>query len=116
QQIVITDPRGEARTSALPAGRYEHPRLSPDGKLLALEVNSGAATDIHIFDLVSGTLARLTTDGAFNVFPEWTPDGKRVVFSSQREGRPTLWWQLADHSGPAERLAKVDNAAVTEGV
>ena len=116
QQVVLADPHGEARTLALPAGRYDHPRLSPDGKRLALEVNTGAATDIHIFDLVSGTLARLTTDGAFNVNAEWTPDGKRVLFSSQREGRPTLWWQPADHSGPAERLAKFDNAAVTEGV
>jgi Tol biopolymer transport system component len=83
---------------------------------LALEVSAGAATDIHIFDLASGTLARLTTDGAFNVNAEWTPDGKRVLFSSQRDGRPTLWWQPADHSGPAERLSKWESAAVTEGV
>jgi serine/threonine-protein kinase len=116
QQVVLADAHGEARTLAIPAGRYDHPRLSPDGKQLALEVNTGETTDIHIFDLVSRTLARLTTDGAFNVNAEWTPDGKRVIFSSQREGRPTLWWQLADHSGPAERLAKLDNAAVAEGV
>ena len=116
QQVVLADPHGEARTLTRQAGRYDHPRLSPDGKRLALEVNTGAATDIYIFDLASGTLARLTTDGAFNQSPEWTPDGKRVLFSSQREGRPALWWQPADHSGRAELLYRSDSVGVYEGV
>ena len=116
QQVVLTDSRGDERTLIAQAGRYDHPRFSPDEKRLALEVNTGAATDIHIFDLASGTLARLTTDGALNKNPEWTPDGKRVVFSSRREGRPSLWWQLADHSGPAETLSRSDSADVLQGV
>ena len=116
-QVVLADASGDIRTLTTQAGRYAHPRLSPDGKHLALEVNTGGtATDIHVFDLASGTLARLTTDGAANQNPEWTPGGKRVVFSSLREGRPTLWWQLADHSGPAQLLYKSDSAAVLEGV
>ena len=116
QQVVLADSSGLTRTLISQAGRYAHPRLSPDGTRLAINVITGGATDIHIFDLASGTLARLTTDGASNLFPEWTPDGKRVLFSSQRDGRATLWWQPADHSGPAERLYKSDSAEVLEGV
>ena len=36
-------------------GHYLHPRLSPDGKQLALEVGTGGATEIYIFDIASGT-------------------------------------------------------------
>ena len=117
KQVMLADSRGEARPLIAQAGLYDHPRLSPDGTRLALEVSTGGASDIYIFDLASGTLARLTTDGAFNVHPEWTPDGKRVLFSSRRLGLSTLLWQPADHSGPAERLyTGSDSLEVTEGV
>src|SRR5207248_1834439 len=37
--------------------------------------------------------------------PEWSPDGKRVLYRSDRTGRAgTLWWQPWDGSGPAELL------------
>src|SRR5262249_32637623 len=39
-----------------------------------------------------------------NQAPRWTPDGRRIVFSSNREGGTKLFWQPADGSGPAERL------------
>ena len=34
----------------------------------------------------------------------WTPDGRRLVFYSQRGREPGLFWQLADGTGTAERL------------
>jgi hypothetical protein len=53
---------------------------------------------------------RLTFDPLFDRFPLWSPDVRRVAFSSQRDGiRGNLFWQTADGTGQAERLAKSAN-------
>ena len=42
--------------------------------------------DIWIWDLGGETLSRLTFDAGVDVFGVWTPDGQKVIFSSDREG------------------------------
>jgi Tol biopolymer transport system component len=84
-------------------GSYSTPRFSPDGRRVAISVSSSNATDIWIYDIGRNTFTRLTTEGA-NVRPEWTPDGKNVVFISERGGKARVWQQPADGSGPAEML------------
>ncbi len=83
-----------------PAGNYSNPRLSPDGRHVALD--SGG--QIWIYDIARDTLTRLTFTGGLNIFPTWTPDGKRIAFSSNRQGALNLYWQRADGSGGLERL------------
>jgi Tol biopolymer transport system component len=51
---------------------------------------------------------RKLTFGGGNRFPLWSRDGKFIVFGSDREGDPALFWQRADGNGAAERLAKPD--------
>ncbi len=58
-------------------------------------------------------MRRLTFQGA-NDKPTWTPDGKRIVFSSDREGDIGLFWQRADGSGSAERLARAEVGATLQ--
>ena len=54
---------------------------------------------IWLHDLSRDTLTRFTFEGTVNQNPEWTPDGKRIAFRSNREGPQDLFWQLADGSG-----------------
>ncbi len=82
---------------------YANPRFSPDGKRVAINVANARSSDIWIYDIPRNTFTQLTTEGA-NVRPEWTPDGKRVVFRSERSGKVTISWRLADASQPAEVL------------
>jgi serine/threonine-protein kinase len=50
-------------------------------------------------------LSVLNRDPAQDMSPVWTPDGKRVVWTSTRGGgNPNLYWQAADGSGAVERL------------
>ena len=93
---------------------YNHPRLSPDGRRLAVEVASSGSNEIWIADLADGTLERLTREG-FNDRPEWTPDGSRVLYSSSRSRANSLWWQPVDGSGPAELVYQGPDA-IREGV
>ena len=99
-QIVTVDERGAATPLIVEKAPYAHPRFSPDGRRLAADVVSGAGNDIWTYDVASGTPTRLTTAGD-NDRPEWTPDGKRVVFLSSRLAADySVWWQPADGSAP----------------
>jgi serine/threonine-protein kinase len=82
---------------------YANPRFSPDGRRVAITMTSAQASDIYIYDTDRNTFTRLTTEGA-NARPEWTPDGKRIVFRSERAGKVGIWWQPIDGTGPAELL------------
>ena len=82
---------------------YANPRFSPDGKRVAISVANARSSDIWIYDIPRNTFTQLTTEGA-NVRPEWTPDGKRVLFRSERSGKVTISWRVADASQPAEVL------------
>ncbi len=64
--------------------------------------------DIWIWDFVRKTSTRLTLDKTREFEPIWTPDGKRIVYSSgPATGDCGLYWKAADGRGEVERLASV---------
>jgi serine/threonine-protein kinase len=113
-RLVLVDERGRERPLLDSVRAYLHPRFSPDGKRLAVEVQSGTGNEIWIANLAAGTFERLTR-GGFNDRPEWTPDGSRVLYSSNRAAANPLWLQPADGSGPGELVYQGPDA-IREGV
>ena len=85
---------------------FVSPQLSPDGRRLAV-VTYGMNTSVWVYDLGRGTLSLLAS-GFDNHVPMWTPDSRRVMFWSTRDGLGNMYWQPADGSGPAERLIESD--------
>ena len=86
-----------------PPRAYDHPRVSPDGTRVAVDIADGDNTDVWIWDLARETLTQLTFDEGVDDVPLWTPDSARVVFRSSREGGG-LFWKAADGTGQVERL------------
>ena len=82
--------------------------MSPDGSRLAVVTNDPKGDYISIYDLAGGTAMRRLTFGGNNRFPIWSRDSQRVTFQSDRDGDQAIFWQLADGTGPAERLTKPD--------
>ena len=116
-QAVVVDLHGAARPLAIPPGRLNNPRYAPDGRRIAADLASGGRRDVWIYDVASGAAHRVTAEGTTNDRPEWTADGTRVLFRSDRAGRnTTLWWQPADGSGAAQELLAVPGKDVWEGV
>ena len=110
-EVVMVDDRGTSTPLVGEPGRYAHPRLSPDGKRLAIDITTGFTADVWTYDVASGTPTRLTTSDN-NDRPEWTPDGSRLLYLSTRGGLDySVWWQAADGSSPAEELFRGPNAA-----
>jgi Tol biopolymer transport system component len=102
RRLVWVDRQGRFEPLAAPPRNYLPPRISPDGRQLAVTIAEDS-TDVWVYDMIRHTLTRLTFEGINNL-PLWTPDGKRVTFSSTRAGSTNLFWKPADGSGAAERL------------
>ena len=114
--LTLFDRNGALKPLLAEPRSYSQPRYSPDGRFVAVSVSGTATSDIHIYDVVAGTLTRLTTEGEVNDRPEWTPDGKRVLFRSERDDDQSLLWQPADFTGAAEPLLRLEHRNLWEGV
>ena len=101
--LTWVDRDGSEERISAPLRVYEHPRVSPDGTRIAVEITDGDARDIWIWDLAREAFLQLTFDEGVDDFPLWTEDGTRVVFGSSRDGGG-LFWKAADGSGQVERL------------
>ena len=79
------------------------PALSGDGKLLAYSLQKDGEQDLYIKQVAGGQPIRLTFDGAGNTSPDFSPDGTRIVFRSERDGGGV--YQIAAFGGEARLLA-----------
>lgn len=101
--LVWVDRTGREEPIQVEPRSYTYARLSPDNTQVALDSRDGQR-DIWILHLLRRTLTRLTTGPEFDRVPIWSRDGKRIAFSSDRDGRSAIFWQNADASGQAQRL------------
>ena len=76
--------------------------VSPDGKTLAFDLLG----DLYTLPLAGGTATRITSGLAFDAQPRFSPDGKKVLFVSDRSGGENLW---------TLDLASGDTAQITKG-
>ena len=77
--------------SARPGEDTFHADWSPDGKWIACGVMQGGNYDIWIEPAAGGERIRLTADPAWDRVPRWSPDGRKLLFASNRNGAWNLW-------------------------
>jgi eukaryotic-like serine/threonine-protein kinase len=103
RSLVWVDRRGVEQPIAAPTRTYAVPRVSPDGTRAALALTD-QEQDIWILEFAHATLSRLTFGPSQEQNPVWMPDGRRILFMSNRVGIPNVFWQPADNTGAAEPL------------
>jgi eukaryotic-like serine/threonine-protein kinase len=103
--LVLGDGASDPIPLKVPPAAYTHPRVSPNGRVLAVGRSEGRDTDIWTYDLAGKTELRRVTWGGKNRFPVWSSDSRRTTFQSGREGDQAIWWQPVNGGG-AERLTK----------
>ena len=87
-ELVWVDSSSVERPTGASGGDYFQPRLSPDGRRVA--VVGGDHDDVWLFDLSRQTWNRFTSEGN-NSFPLWAPDGTRLVYVSDRAGVENMY-------------------------
>ena len=109
--LAWVDRGGRAEPVPLPAKSYLHPRLSPDDRRLAIELE-GPTHDLYVYDFDRGVLANITTDGVSH-WPVWSPDGTKLSYRSGPMSQFRLWQIPADRSRPPTpvRAAGVSQSA-----
>ena len=95
------DRHGKEELIAVEPRPYGYPRVSPDGRRLALDINSNGNRDVWILDLERLTQVRLTDGPTEDLLPVWSVDGSRVFFGSNRTGDFDIYSQAADGASPA---------------
>lgn len=112
--VGLIDKAGMRKPLGLPPATYSVPRISPDGKQVALQVTDGSNVFIAIYDLSGKAALRRLTFAGRSTDPLWTHDGQRIIFTSDRDGDLNLFWQRADGSGTAERLTSEKSTVTAE--
>lgn len=86
--MVRADGSRETRLLTLPDKDIWGAAVSPDGKRVAVRVNSGTgrASDIYVANIDGTHVRRVTHSGRHDTQPAWSPDGKRIAFISVPAG------------------------------
>lgn len=90
-RMMLMDRTGVERTLLGQPAQYHRPSVSPNGRTIALDIQSDreGQRDVWLLDIASGTLSRLTNVGDGHD-PDWTPDGRRITFLTNRPGAPVF--------------------------
>jgi DNA-binding winged helix-turn-helix (wHTH) protein/Tol biopolymer transport system component len=86
-QLVWFDRDGRQVGKLGDPGLVRRPRISPDGTRVAAAIFDPqvGTSDIWVYDLARNAKTRFTSDPAAEVSPVWSPDGRRIAFSSNRK-------------------------------
>jgi Tol biopolymer transport system component/tRNA A-37 threonylcarbamoyl transferase component Bud32 len=105
-RLVWTDRTGsEVSAVTLPPGRYLQVSLSPDERLATVvRLNSRTESSIWLVDLMKGGATPLVQATGLNDSVVWSPDGERIVFSSDRDGPQDLFLKDVHGASPEQRV------------
>jgi Tol biopolymer transport system component len=105
RQMVWLDRDGGQSPLPAAAAIFSDPRVSPDGRRIAVSIDAEGSTDIWIYEWARDAMSRLTFDPGGDLDPLWA-DASHVVFQRQsRQGRQLLQ-QRADGTGEAKVLVE----------
>jgi serine/threonine-protein kinase len=100
--LAWVDRDGNATPLPLDPRDYWTPRLSPDGRQVAVVVEEQEIPQIWIHRLDNGTFSQLTSNGR-NWSPVWSRDSSRLFYVSEKDGK----WQLIREALDGRAVAEV---------
>lgn len=107
-RLTWFDRQGKVAGTSGEPGLYRTLTISRDGKRVAFERTDASTQnrDIWLLDVASGKATRFTSDPAWEAFPTWSPDGSRIIFTSNRSGVFDLYQKASNGAGTEELFHK----------
>jgi serine/threonine-protein kinase len=106
--LVLLNRKGEVQLASLPTFQpsvaLDAPRFSPDNKSVTVRRHSGGQAEVWVYDLHGNGFQRMTFTQTNPYAAIWSPDGKRLVYSSDVSGFHNLYVVNADGTSPPEQL------------
>ena len=96
--------------------RVGDPQLSPDGKTIAYTVTvvnkeaNSTNSDIWLVPVIGGTSSQLTNSPKHDRHPRWSPDGKTILFESNRNGSMQIY-AISVSTGETKQLTNISTEA-----
>ncbi|MBA3853629.1 MAG: hypothetical protein C0503_04385 [Gemmatimonas sp.] len=91
-------------------GAFVGPRLSPDGRTLAVMMREGEDTHIWLKPVDGGQPRRHTPGLGLYEEPSWSPDGRSVSFVTQRNGAGVVSRRAVDGGAAVETVLAMDRS------
>ena len=114
QQVVhVTREGGVQAIDPNWGGVFANLSLSPDGRRLAVTLWRDGRSEVWVRELASGTLTRFAYEGTYSYRASWTPDGRSLLFISDRSGRSAVYQAPADGGG-SPTLVRADPRGTDE--
>jgi Tol biopolymer transport system component len=109
-RLTWFDRQGKVAGTAGEPGIFRTLSLSRDGRQAAVERTDPQTDnrDIWLLDFARGSSVRFTSDPAWEAFPAFSPDGREVMFTSNRLGQFDLYRKAVNSSGSEELFYKSD--------
>ena len=106
---------GEAIRLTTGAGYEDHPHFSPDGTKIAFDAEYDGNRDVYVIDAGGSIPKRLTYHPAADWVAGWTPDGKRILFRSNRVSHSPRYSRLFTVSVDGGRPELLDLPMAEQG-
>ncbi len=100
------DRAGKPVTVVGPSGEYRNLELSPDDRFVAFE--RGSPADVWVLDIERGLTSRFTSNAGVDWSPVWSPDGRTIAFSTDRDGQGNIYERAFGVVGVDKLLLKTD--------
>jgi serine/threonine-protein kinase len=102
-QLTLVDRAGKFEQLVDLERRFHSPRVSPDGKYVAVDFTQQNSRDVWTLNLRDKTLSRLTFEKDGHD-PVWSTDGKKIAYASGRNGVIGMFMRNADGSGSVDSI------------
>ncbi|MGH9316728.1 MAG: protein kinase domain-containing protein [Thermoanaerobaculia bacterium] len=105
-QLFWFDREGRKVGADVPLRDCEDPRLSPDGRRVAVNCTGRQSGDnpISLYDFDRNAASRFTFSHSYEHYPSWSPDGSRIVFDSNRNGPADIFVKALSGAGGEQLL------------